>query len=106
MRWEKKADPFYLTKAWKNARLAVLQRDSYLCVDCMAAIKRRERGSAPRAATVVHHVKPMKDYPELALDMGNLVSLCAACHAARHPEKGQTKPTEKPKPDGVRIIKV
>ena len=43
-----------------------------------------------REATEVHHIKHLDEYPELAYDNDNLVSLCHACHNARHPEKGRT----------------
>ena len=38
-------------------------------------------------ATMVHHVKPLEMYPDLALDLDNLVSLCDDCHDKAHPEK-------------------
>lgn len=59
---------------------------------------------------MVHHIKPLRDAPELALDLANLVSLCDACHDEAHPEKhGQedkeTKPTEAQKL-GVRFLQL
>ena len=35
-RRHKKADPFYLTKAWEKKRLEVLRRDKYVCQKCGA----------------------------------------------------------------------
>jgi predicted kinase len=35
---------------------------------------------------VVHHIKQLEEYPELALDPDNLVSLCNLCHNREHPE--------------------
>ena len=29
---------------------------------------------------MVHHIKPLEDYPELALELDNLISLCNDCH--------------------------
>lgn len=104
MRYDKKPDPFYKTVAWRNARRMALERDLYLCEECRAAYQRREI-SAPRAATVVHHKKPTKEYPELALELSNLQSLCDACHNKKHPEKGRVY-AEEAAPTGVRIIKV
>lgn len=33
---------------------------------------------------VVHHIKSVEEYPELRLDMDNLMSLCRDCHEAIH----------------------
>lgn len=104
MRYDKKPDPFYKSKAWRQLRLAALQRDHYLCVDCMAANQRGEM-IRPRPATVVHHVLPVEQRLDLALDIDNLVSLCDACHNKRHPEKGGGEPRPEP-PGSVRVIKV
>lgn len=49
-------------------------------------------------AQCVHHIKHLKDHPELALDINNLQSLCNACHNIMHPEK-QLKIISKPKVD-------
>jgi len=35
----------------------------------------------------VHHIKHLKDFPELALVDSNLESLCFTCHNEEHPEK-------------------
>lgn len=40
-----------------------------------------------RKATIVHHIKHLKDRPDLALDENNLISLCGSCHDIVHPEK-------------------
>ena len=34
-----------------------------------------------RFSVDVHHIKPLKEYPELALDPDNLEALCKRCHA-------------------------
>lgn len=72
---------FCKTRRWQSMRKAVLRRDKYLCVDC-------KRYGRLTQATTVHHVKHYDEHPELALEPSNLVSLCAACHNKRHPEKG------------------
>ena len=38
-------------------------------------------------ATTVHHIKHADEYPELAYDDKNLISLCEGCHNKQHPEK-------------------
>lgn len=72
---------FYLSGVWKQKRESILRRDGYMCREC------RRFGRA-REATTVHHIKHLDEYPELALDDSNLISLCDACHAKFHPEKG------------------
>jgi 5-methylcytosine-specific restriction endonuclease McrA len=68
------SDPFYQSRDWKNTRQAVLARDNYLCQRCLKLHNRLT------PANTVHHIKAFKDYPELALDMDNLISWCEACH--------------------------
>lgn len=88
-RYPKKTDPFYLTPAWREVRRLALERDMYLCQRCM---KLQEHGLLPYAhphrATMVHHIRPIKEAPWLALTMDNLVSLCDECHNKLHPERG------------------
>lgn len=74
-------DEFYHTKRWHKLRAAVLRRDGYQCQRC-------KRYGRLRQASTVHHIKHLDEYPELACDPKNLVSLCAACHNEMHPEKG------------------
>ena len=70
---------FYHTREWRKKRADILKRDRYSCQVC------RSRGKYARANTV-HHIKHLKDAPELALTDENLISLCAACHEDMHPE--------------------
>lgn len=83
---------FYHWTAWRRLRKLALQRDHYLCQlqlgpDCT------------RVATEVHHIKPVDEFPELALDMDNLTSVCWNCH-----EKTKQRKKGKPLPP-VRVIK-
>ena len=71
---------FYKSKAWERKRAAILRRDGYQCQRC-------KRYGRQRQATMVHHIKHYDEYPELALDNNNLISLCNDCHNAEHPEK-------------------
>ncbi len=66
----RKADKrFYASAAWIRLRDYKLQCDP-LC---------QER-DCREVASHVHHVKPRKQFPELALDLDNLKSLCQSCH--------------------------
>lgn len=47
----------------------VLERDEFMCVDCGSSV-----------ALEVHHLRPVKDFPDLEFDLGNCVCLCRCCH--------------------------
>lgn len=77
---------WYNGAAWEHMRRAVLKMDHYECQRCKA------RGRYHKAE-IVHHVKHLKDRPDLALslydpDTGErqLVSVCKQCHEELHPE--------------------
>ena len=72
---------FYHSRQWEHLRASVLRRDGYQCRIC-------KRYGRLRQATTVHHIKHLDEYPELALDPSNLVSVCTQCHNKLHPEKG------------------
>jgi 5-methylcytosine-specific restriction protein A len=85
---------FYTCWQWLLVRDEVLDDDKCECQDCKAKGKYAE-------ATMVHHVKELKKFPELALckyyvdDEGvehrQLISLCDDCHKVRHPERRRKK---------------
>ncbi len=103
MKAYKVSDPFYHSTEWKALRRVALDRDGGMCCDCMDKF-RAGLIKKPHRADVVHHIKNRKDYPELALDLSNLRSLCDTCHNKRHPDKGRRAPE---KPHGrMRIIKI
>ncbi|WP_245251752.1 HNH endonuclease signature motif containing protein [Virgibacillus litoralis] len=62
----------------------VLSRDLELCQECLPTV-------GPVPADTVHHVVHLRDDPSKALDMDNLVSVCASCHNKLHPEKRERK---------------
>jgi len=69
--------PFYKTTKWERKRKAILRRDGYMCREC-----RRYGRTTP--ANTVHHIVPLEDRPDLALDDRNLISLCEECHNGMH----------------------
>lgn len=71
---------FYNSVFWLNKRADALDRDNNECQKCKA------KGLASEA-DCVHHKKHVKQHPELALDLDNLISLCNSCHDEEHPEK-------------------
>jgi 5-methylcytosine-specific restriction protein A len=71
---------FYLSAAWLHKRNEILERDNHECQKC------KSKGKFS-VAECVHHIKHLKDRPDLALADGNLISLCGTCHNEEHPEK-------------------
>ena len=86
---------FYLWPEWKTIRKQVLRLDKWEC----QIHKSRHRH---KHATIVHHVKHLKDRPDLALsiyDNGGrqLISVCKQCHELLHPEsQRQYRPSKPP----------
>ena len=85
---------FYKSKGWLNQRREILTGVCFVGQIC------KQRGRYCRANTV-HHVKPLKGYPELALadwyedDTGRhrqLISLCRDCHEAVHDNRIRIEP--------------
>ena len=77
---------FYSWPEWKMLRAEVLKLDRFECQNCKKAGRYRK-------ARIVHHVKHLRDRPELALSVFDqedgerqLVSLCKRCHELEHPE--------------------
>lgn len=88
---------FYTCGPWRKIRKDVLKTDKKECQTCKA------RGKYARA-TIVHHVKHVRDFPELALSLiytdehgveqRNLISVCKSCHEEEHPEGTQREERE------------
>ena len=60
------------SKRWKGLRIEALRRDGWACVQCGA-----------RGRLEVDHIKPVRDAPDLAFDLGNLQALCPSCHTRK-----------------------
>jgi hypothetical protein len=69
-----RTDPFYSTTAWLAAREAIRLRDGNACVVA------RLLGGVCSSRLDVHHIKPRAEYPRLALDPANLVTVCSSHH--------------------------
>lgn len=83
---EDRENVWYNSAAWGAMRATVLRLDHYECQRCRAHGRYRR-------AEIVHHVKHLKDRPDLALslydpDTGErqLMSVCKRCHEELHPE--------------------
>lgn len=101
---EKEIKRFYNSKEWKHKREEILKRDNFECQDCRRRlheaakkeIKLSGSQSRIRRAADVHHIKELKDFPSLALDDDNLVSLCIPCHNERHGRAPKSFKRKKP----------
>ena len=90
-----KEQGFYHSPAWRRARRLALQRDRYLC-------RLKLSDKCTMIATEVHHVQPIDSAPELALDLGNLVSCCWRClELTKRRGSGEADA-----PCGVRVIRI
>ena len=79
---------FYKTAAWRRVRVAILSRRP-LCVEC-------ERLGRVTAATLVDHIIPYRERPDLGLAQSNLRPLCHSCHG----KIGQRVTAPRPMPAG------
>jgi len=68
---------FYKNKHWKHLRAEVLSDQRGECKMC------KDKGLF-EPATMVHHIKYVRERPELALTKSNLMALCSNCHYLIH----------------------
>lgn len=101
----KKDKGFYQSIAWKNKRKQILDRDNKECQWCKAKgkvaiddINKRTESGRKKIQLVVHHILELKDYPELALNDDNLITVCFECHE-RHHERALGSMRKEPKYD-------
>lgn len=69
---------FYNSPEWRKTRKEVLERDHYECQWCAA------EGKLTNTKLEVDHIKELEYYPELALELDNLRTLCKFHHNQRH----------------------
>ena len=74
---------FYKSTDWDIAREKALERDKYACQFFLGnwddGIHKPKKIMLKKADTV-HHIIPIKERPDLALDLDNLVSLSFEAH--------------------------
>lgn len=82
---------FYDSKPWKLLREDAKERDNYECQECKrqgnVTIDTNEYSKSAKRKKiqlVVHHVKEIENYPELALELDNLETVCVDCHNKEH----------------------
>lgn len=79
---------FYNSSEWRELRKVALDRDRRECVWC------REQGKVTNEDLEVDHIKELEYYPEFAIDLDNLRTLCKECHNKRH-ERFQFRKSKK-----------
>lgn len=74
---------FYNSSSWKKLREEIKKRDSYECQECkrngrvtIDTNEYSESAKRKKIVLVVDHIKELEHYPELALDVENLETLC------------------------------
>jgi len=60
-------------RGYRERKRIVLERDNYECQECGLDIDLH-----------IHHIKQIKDFPELANDITNCITLCKYCHRKLH----------------------
>jgi len=85
---DKKSTSFYNSREWRSVRNQALIRDHNLCQDCL-----QDKLLTP--AEVVDHIKPIKQFWQLRLDLNNLRSLCHSHHNSKTAEDMKRYPSRK-----------
>lgn len=85
-----RTDKFYNERFWRRFSKAIISEQHNECQYCKA------KGKVTKA-TILHHVKHLKSYPELAysryyidkngVKRRQLVATCQSCHEEQHPER-------------------
>lgn len=77
---------FYNSKHWRRLSHRIIKAHHGECQLCKAEHRLTR-------ATLVHHVKHLRDHPELAYDRDNLMPLCHDCHERIHERGIYAQPT-------------
>lgn len=77
---ENRVEEFYNSRGWRNLSEEIINANHRECQMC-------KRDHTLTRATLVHHIKPLREHPELAYDRNNLMPLCHDCHERIH-ERG------------------
>lgn len=82
---------FYSSYTWRKLRKQIKERDNCECQECkrnglvfVDTFEMNKSGKRKKIKLIVHHIKELVDYPELALEVDNLETLCVNCHNKLH----------------------
>lgn len=71
-------DGFYQNQTWRNKRKEILKRDNNECQ------VNKSLGQVSTDKLIVHHIKPLEYFPELAMDDSNLITVSHTNHNIIH----------------------
>ena len=69
---------FYETWAWKDIRYQAIKKHGRRCMNCVQSPNKENK-----VVLHVDHIKPVRKYPELALNIDNLQVLCNDCNQGK-----------------------
>ncbi|MFD9629079.1 HNH endonuclease [Peribacillus muralis] len=80
---------FYRTSDWNKLRSEALERDNYECQQCkregrVHVDSKKVEGERKSVELNVHHKYEIEHYPQLALVLDNLTTVCLHCHNKLH----------------------
>lgn len=78
---DSEADKLRISGTWKSKSSKIIEASRYLCAVC------EDNGAYIYNKLSVHHIYPLKEYPERWLDNNNLICLCTIHHVMA--EKGK-----------------
>lgn len=84
---------FYQSSQWRHLRQQVLERDHFECQWCKSEGKVTTELDS---ILEVDHIKELEYYPDQALELDNLRTLCKECHNKRH-QRFQYRQSAKPR---------
>lgn len=77
---------FYTSRTWRRKRKEIIKRDNNECQICKANGKAAT--GTKEEPLIVHHIKELKDRPDLCLTDSNLLTVCNDCHEnVCHPKR-------------------
>lgn len=82
---EDRLSEFYTSRPWRKVRLISLEQNNFECQECkrkgrLTLLLKPGEQNAKKSKGIGHHKKPLRLYPELALDPNNVEPVCWACH--------------------------
>lgn len=77
---------FYTSRTWRRKRKEILDRDNNECQICKE--DGRVTTGTKEDPLIVHHIKELKNRPDLCLTDSNLLTVCDYCHeTVCHPKR-------------------
>lgn len=88
-RTDEQKKEFYNSTDWNELRTQALERDNYECQECkrlgyVSLDSVKEPGKKKPIKLNVHHIKEIEDFPELAMELDNLSTICLYHHNLVH----------------------